>query len=508
MKKKPIWGILAIALIVLIIVALLISAFSEDCTPWFGGKGICYLLGAEDKKDAIGRLSIALAAALSVWGVWEARRRANAMIKTADEQEKTARITEEGRIHDRFKNAIDHLGHADEFVRLAGVHALRNLSSEQEGQRKLILSILCSRIQSITGESKYQEDNKNKPSNEIQTMMRVLFERTDENEEPWKGLSAYLSKGYFCGLELENAQFQGADLLSAQFQGADLSGAQFQGADLSGAQFQGADLSGTQFQGADLSGAQFQGADLSGTQFQGADLLGTQFQGVYLENAQFQGAFLWNAQFQRADLSGAQFQGADLSSAQFHGAYLSGTQFQGADLSGTQFQGADLSGTQFQGADLSGTQFQGADLSGTQFQGADLSGTQFQGADLENAQFQGCISDRLGQWKRHFDEQIMQRVNEDAELSGAIFAGGIQQDALYRIVEELGHIEEMSHEELDAFRNALAEHVDNPERRGADGIPEQYRDGLELGAYIEAEAKEWIASYEKSMKTTVPPDDA
>ena len=428
-----------------IIVALLVSAFSEECTSWFGARGICYILGVDEKKDAIGRLSITLAAALSVWGVWEARRRANAMIETAREQgriakgqAKIARITEEGRTHDRFKNAIDHLGHADRFVRMAGVHALRNLSSEQEGQRKLILSILCSRILDITSESKYQKDYKKKPSHEIQTMMHVLFERTDENEEPWKGLSADLSKGYFCGLELENAQFQGAKLGNAQFQGAKIQGAEFQGANLRNAQFQRA----------------------------------------YLLRAQFQGAKLGNAQFQGAPLLSAQFQEAELGNAQFQGAYLLGAQFQGANLLRAQFQGAHLLEAQFQGAYLMYTQFQ------------------------------GCMSQYPVQWRDSFSKQIMQCIGNVAELSGAIFADGIQQEEFDRMVEELENIKEMSPMRLDAFRNAVRKHVGKPARRGTNGVPKQYLGNLGLGTYTKAKVDQCIASYEESMKTAASPDEA
>ena len=133
---------------------------------------------------------------------------------------------------------------------------------------------------------------------------------------------------------------------------------------------------------------------------------------------------------------------------------------------------------------------------------------QFQGANLRNAQFQGCISDILEQWKIDFDEQIMQRVNEDAELSGAIFADGIQQRDLDRMVEDLGHIKAMSRKELDKFIEALDKHVGEPERYGADSIHAQYYDGVGLGAYTKAKAKKWIASYEESMETAASPDEA
>ena len=436
---------------------------------------LCYLSGSETKKEVLRQLGWIAAGMLSVWGIFVASRRAKAM---AD----TVKATEEGNRQQRFKDAVEQLGHKTESVRMGGAHTLIHVALEVESWRQSIVEILCAHIQCTTREKEYKKRYAKTPSTEIQLLMRLLFVESILNEKKfeklWMELKANLSGSYLRGIDLQDAQFQRARLQNAQFQGALLQNAQFQGARLTNTQFQRARLQNAQFQGALLQNAQFQG--------------------VQLQNAQFQGALLTNAQFQKAQLRNAQFQRARLQNAKF----------QRALLRNAQFQRARLRNAQFQRAQLRDAQFQGALLTNAQFQGAQLQNAQFQGAWLQNAKFQGCVSDSPTQWNDSFSKQIMQCVGKDAELSGAIFAGGIQQDDLYRIVEELGHIEEMSHEELDAFRNALAEHVDNPERRGADGIPEQFRGNVDLGAYTEEEAKEWIASYEESMKTAASPDEA
>ena len=436
---------------------------------------LCYLSGSDTKKEALQQLGWIAAGMLSVWGIFVASRRAKAM---AD----TVKAAEEGNRQQRFKDAVEQLGHKTESVRMGGAHTLLHVALEIEPWRQSIVEILCAHIQCTTQrQEKYQKIYAETPSTEIQLLMRLLFVKSTLGEKKWEklwmDLNTNLSGSYLCGIVLQDAQFQRARLRNAQFQGARLQNAQFQGARLQNAQFQRARLQNAQFQGAWLRNAQFQRAQLQNAQFQGARLQNAQFQRVQLRNAQFQRALLQNAQFQRALLRNAQFQRARLRNAQF------------------------------QRAQLRDAQFQGALLTNAQFQGALLMNAQFQGAWLRNAQFQGCVSDGPTQWNDSFSKQIMQRVGKDAELSGAIFAGGIQQEDLYRMVEELGHIEEMSHEELDEFRNVMAEHVDKPERRGADAIPEQFRGNVALGAYTEAEAKQWIASYEESMKAAVSLDE-
>ena len=337
------------------------------------------------------------AGVVALFGLVVAKRRADAMANTA-------KAAEAGNRQRAFKDGLEHLGNDKSSVRQGGAHALFHLALEDEKLRASIADVLCAHIWETTGDKDYQEQNKDKPSAEMQSLLRLLFttEIVDERRVGrfWEGITPDLNGGYFRGVELEGARFQGAKLNSAQFQeaslgeanfrGASLREAQFQGADLDRAQFQWASLEKAQFHRASLVEAQFHRASLVEAQFQRASLVEAQFQRASLRRAQFQGALLEAAQFQRASLAGAQFQRTSLWAAQFQRASLEVTQFQGASLGGAQFQGASLEGAQFQGASLEGARFQGASLEGAQFQGAGLDRAQFQGAGLDRAQFQGA----------------------------------------------------------------------------------------------------------------------
>ena len=402
---------------------------------------LCYWLGVGTKEAVINRLSIALAGLLSAWAIWSAYRRAEAM-------QKQALATENRLVQERFRDAVQHLGHETESVRLGGAYALFRLALEEDAFRRQIAEMLCAHICAITGAEEYREDFAEKPSMEIQSLMRLLFsvgqdaQAEDSRKAFWKGLRADLSGGYFHGLKLRNARFQKASLTGAQFQGASLE---------NNAEFQGARLHRAEFQGALLDFAGFQGARLHLAELQDASLVSAEFQGALLEDAEFQGARLHRA----------------------------------------EFQGAFLFGAEFQGAFLVGAQFQGALLFGAGFQGAFLGDAEFQGASLENAQFQGVTSS--AEYGPTFEQRIRGKIGQDADWSAIVFAGGLRQAQIERWVDDIKKGGEATENEIEEFKQRVGIHVG---RKKSHKLP----DDAQGGRYGEEEAERWIEKYRKAME--------
>ena len=418
-----------------------------------GGFWLCYGLGVERKESVVRGLGIAIAGTLSIWAVWIAHCRAEEMKKQTDVAHRTVCATEDRLVQERFRDAVGHLGHDSESVRLNGAYALFRLAVQEKSFRAWVAQTLCLHIVAVTSGRKYQKTCAKKPSAEIQALMRLLFERGPELEAPlseaergefWKGFPIDLSGGYFCGLALRRARFQRADLADAEFQGAKFLHAEFQGADLKGARFQGAALVHARFQGAALTGAEFQGAK-------------------YL-----------HAKFQGADLAGARFQGADLVHARFRGADLAGAEFQGADLLHARFQGAGLTKAQFQGAKSVHAEFQGA--------------VSFEGREA----FFTRRSRRVTSFSL-FEQRMKAGIGREADVSGAIFAGGLEQEKVERMVEELRQVGRAPEEEIQAFEQSLSKHVG---REVSHVLPDEARGG----AYDEAQARVWIEEYEEALK--------
>ena len=205
-----------------------------------GGFWLCYGLGVERKESVVRGLGIAIAGTLSIWAVWIAHCRAEEMKKQTDVAHRTVCATEKRLVQERFRDAVGHLGHDSESVRLNGAYALFRLAVREEAFREWVARTLCLHIVTVTRAEEYREANAAAPSAEIEILMRLLFEEKSldseglhseaEREAFREGFLIDLSCGYFSGLVLKHARFQGADLEGAEFQGADLLHAQFQGA--------------------------------------------------------------------------------------------------------------------------------------------------------------------------------------------------------------------------------------------------------------------------------------
>ena len=72
-----------------------------------------------------------------------------------------------------------------------GARALFHLALEDKDLSESIANFLCAHIRETTGNKGYQEQNKDKPSTEMQSLLRLLFttETVDERrlEEFWHG---------------------------------------------------------------------------------------------------------------------------------------------------------------------------------------------------------------------------------------------------------------------------------------------------------------------------------
>ena len=305
----PLLSFLVFLLIVIFmaLVGVLFFKSFEECIANFMG-----LTGEKSKRhEALKFLGIGMGGILVAMQALMSYRRATAMEKTAEAQVDAVSKTEDGLRQERLKNAIEHLGNKKDSVRLGGAYELFHLAKDAKEDvkelRQTVLDILCAHIRQTTGECKYRKANKSKPSEEVQSILKLLFV---QEPEVFKG----------CDINLQGSWLNGADLVKAHLKKAVLIEAHLQGVFLNRARLQGASLSMAYLQGASLSMAYLQSASLNLARLQGAYLIEARLQGAYLRRARLQGAYLKKAQLQGADLFEAQLQGADLKKAQLQGA--------------------------------------------------------------------------------------------------------------------------------------------------------------------------------------------
>ena len=305
-RKEPLLSGLIGALGLLFVVFVAVMVF--DCVE----ADILKLLGLEEKSEALKFLGIGMGGAVLALQAAIANKRAEAMEKTAKAQADTAKAqvkanknTEQGQRQERLKNAIEHLGNASGSVRLGGAYELFHLAEDEdedtaEGKKDLrqtVLDILCAHIRRTTGEPKYRDEYPSNPSEEIQSLLTLLFM---QEHKVFTGLD----------INLQGSCLNGSNLRQARLEKANLRGAQLQGAHLWYAHLHDAELIRAQLHGADLQDAQLHGAHLQEAQLHGADLQDAQLQGAHLEDAQLYGAHLEDAQLHEADLQDAQLHGA------------------------------------------------------------------------------------------------------------------------------------------------------------------------------------------------------
>lgn len=240
-------GILVGLLGILFVLFLAVMLFQQAETWTFD------LTGLKEKNEVLKFLGIGMGGILLALQAHASHKRAKAMEDAANaqaeatkQQAKANENTEQGRRQERLKNAIEHLGNSSVSVRLGGAYELFHLAEDTEEWRQTVLDILCAHIRGTTGEKEYREQYAAKPSEEVQSLLTLLFV-----DEPgvFEGLDINFRESWLNGAELLCAQLQSADLAKAQLRGATFFAAQLQGADLSAAQSQGADLTQAKLDG-------------------------------------------------------------------------------------------------------------------------------------------------------------------------------------------------------------------------------------------------------------------
>ena len=271
------------------------------------------LFGAEEKFRVLEFVGVAMGGVLLAIGATIAHKRAVALERAAEAQAGAATAqaaankgAEDGRRQERLKNAIEHLGHASDSVRLGGAYELFHLAQDTEDLRQTVMDILCAHIRRTTRKKNYRKRHEWRPSEEVQSLLNLLF---IQNHNTFTGCSINLRGSWLKGAILSNAHLEKSDLFEAHMERVELIGARMQGASLYDAWMKVADL----------EGAHLQGADLSSTRMRNTVLIRAQMQGAYLSRTSMESADLTEAHMQGATFNLVSMQNAILVGARMHG---------------------------------------------------------------------------------------------------------------------------------------------------------------------------------------------
>ena len=232
-------------------------------------------------------LAYLMGALLLLQQIRASNRRATAAENTAKAMQQTAESTEKGNVAERFKNAVEHLGHESASVRLGGVYALHNLAQEEgEDYRKRVFQILCAHIRKTTTDENYTHRppaghaRTVAPTVEIMSILNLLF--ISKDRMVYKNLIANLQHANLEGARLNDSKLQDADLEGVNLQGAFLARAKLNKASLfdanmANARVKDSDMTGAILAFAVASDVDFGNANLHNVDFNYTDCRGSSF---------------------------------------------------------------------------------------------------------------------------------------------------------------------------------------------------------------------------------------
>jgi uncharacterized protein YjbI with pentapeptide repeats len=291
---------------------------------------------------------------------------------TVETAHRTAELTEQGQVTDRYTKAIEQLGSDKPDVRLGGIYALERIARDSARDHPTVIEVLVTFFRehladkdariSPSGPGIQQAGRVGRPRlrSDLRAAVRVIGRRDHDQDAHRPALG---------GLNLSGLDLSEVNLSYTDLSWTDLSGTGLIHADLSCAELHHVDLSNADLRaGTRLIEAQLFSANLSGANLSGAILLNANLTKVSLRGADLTVANLNRASLVQADLTEAVLHQANLAEAILSGANLANAVFTTTNLTNAELANADLSGTNLMDANVTGADFTGAinaDLTGT-----------------------------------------------------------------------------------------------------------------------------------------------
>lgn len=221
---------------------------------------------------------------------------------------RNVRVTEEGKLTDRFSKAVEMLGSDKLDVRLGGIYALERIARDSQHDHWTIMEILTAYVREHACKNEKIEERGDgkflsKAPADIQAIVDVLGRRKwVESEKLNQRIN--LVEAYLAHVSFEKGNFIRADLSWANLEGADLSYATLNKAN--------------------LLMAKLPKASLREAKLEGAILIAAEIENAFLVDANLKNARLENAKLQKTNLAGANLEGANLEGANLEGTNLRG----------------------------------------------------------------------------------------------------------------------------------------------------------------------------------------
>jgi len=279
-----------------------------------------------------------------------------------ENQNTQIQIQQKQRRDARFSSGVELLGNPNESARIGGAYNLYFLASEfPDDYLNPVCEILCAHVRTITSDKAYQETFTSKPSNEIQTIVNLLFDKGSKEETIFNDCTKNLASTFLCGSNfnrkiisnvlffdallnsvdfsesrLKNIKFNYATFIHTTFNVSQLNNVRFSSSILNNVMFNDSELINVEFTNqVSLSNVTFIDSKLNGTVFYGklenVSFMGVKFNNIGHDDVCFMGV-LSNVDFRKAHLEYVDFSYSVFENVDFSGSLLNCTDFTGTLL--------------------------------------------------------------------------------------------------------------------------------------------------------------------------------
>lgn len=294
--------------------------------------------------------------------------------KQAENQDKQIQIQQKLLCDTRFSFGIELLGNQNESTRIGGAYHLYSLANEYPDEYlNPVCEIFCAHIRTITNGKNYQENYKEKPSNEIQTIIDLLFKKNKDSNLIFDDCKKKLNNTFLNGIDfgnttLNNVDFENVRISKVSFSYAKLNNVVFLFAKLNNVQITSTVLNDINFSFTVLNDISFGNAKLNDIYFEYSSLTDVDFKIAKLSNVYFSDISAYDT-CPETILRNINFQDATLYNVYFNNDYLilDDSNFRNATLTNVYFNDANLSDVDFENAKLTNVDFSNAGLFGVSF---------------------------------------------------------------------------------------------------------------------------------------------
>lgn len=346
-------------------------------------------------------------------------------------QEKQLQLQLKNERNSRFSKAIELLGNNHESARIGAVHTLISLAKEYENDYKeLVFNILCSHIRTTTSKSEYKVLYDSKPSNEILTIIEILFKKGTDNRTLFEGFKADLSGSFLKGLNLNNSAFNNTNFTDVNLIDSNLNNI---------------DFIGSTFSNADLRTKM-----ITHCNFSSSTIINSHLENTMLDVCHFEDSFISNCHFELCEMFSPYFIGASIIKSHFEGTYINDGHFEGSNISTTLYIRSYISNSSFNGSLIYPTvRFNGATIEDVSFDGAFLKMVCFKGCAIDNASILGggnfeLTSQEINKFYGDRTLLLEKQVNKDSILLKQILFGSVDFKLMQSIDRKMkdGNVEE------------------------------------------------------------------